>query len=188
MWPQLCTTFVCFYLLLLLKLSKQSSVRFFFLLLLATNSFIFCLLSYLQGQLFQGQIDFAEKLRIRSTKQKQKVCELLSVTTFPRIYQKSLVDTKEDLFCLLLQNMPTDFFIFRRLYFFRFAKSKCQNSEVRVRKSQLQMSSASLVTVLGPSSFTSITVLHFIKLPDYLITLLMMPFKKNCRVFSNPDT
>ena len=50
------------------------------------------------------------------------------------------------------------------------------------------MSSASLVTVLGPSSFTSITVLHFIKLPDYLITLLMMPFKKNCRVFSNPDT
>ena len=128
MWPQLCTTFVCFYLLLLLKLSKQSSVRFFFLLLLATNSFIFCLLSYLQGQLFQGQIDFAEKLRIRSTKQKQKVCELLSVTTFPRIYQKSLVDTKEDLFCLLLQNMPTDFFIFRRLYFFTFAKSKCQNS------------------------------------------------------------
>ena len=50
------------------------------------------------------------------------------------------------------------------------------------------MSSASLVTVLGPSSFTSITVLHFITLADYLITLLMMPFKKNCRVFfSNPD-
>ena len=50
------------------------------------------------------------------------------------------------------------------------------------------MSSASLVTVLGPSSFTSITVLHFITPADYLITLLMMPFKKNCRVFfSNPD-
>ena len=175
MRPQICTTFVVF---TFWTSSFLNNHRSDFFPQLATQLVHFFVYDYPTSKVnfFKAGLtsQFVEKLRIRS-----KAFLLLSVTTFPRIYQKSLVrhHYKGVSKKITTSTAKYAFLIFRRLYFFSLESSKCQLS------SQKEKGTNFCYCKCRPSSFTSVSVLHFINCADYLITFLMMCLLKYCHVF-----